>query len=78
MDELILKQDTYLKFKNHLLPELPDIIFNGFIENKLLLERINNTYIDIEEFIHKLICNYKGEEDINHYIIKMLIKYIEG
>ena len=78
MDEITYKIQLDIKFYNHLLPNLSEIIYGAFIENKVLLERILKTEIDIEDFIKRVVLTYTPEiENINLHIINLLIKYLD-
>ena len=78
MDEINYKTELDIKFYNHLLPTLSEIIYGAFIENKVLLERILKIQIDIEDFIKRVVLTYTPEiENINLHIINLLIKYLD-
>ena len=78
MDEITYKTQLDIKFYNYLLPNLSEIIYGAFIENKVLLERILKTEIDIEDFIKRVVLTYTPEiENINLHIINLLIKYLD-
>lgn len=49
---------TYHKFKNLLIPDLPDIIFTSLINNKTQLEKLLNSRFNLDKLI-KYIINKK-------------------
>ena len=53
MDNLYLA--TYHKFKNNLLPDLPDIIFTSFINDKEQLNKIIKSKFNLDELIKYII-----------------------
>lgn len=78
MDEITYKTQLDIKLYNHLLPNLSEIIYGAFIENKILLERILKSEIDIEDFIKRVVLTYTPEiENINLHIVNLLIKYLD-
>ena len=78
MDEITYKTQLDIKFYNHLLHNLSEIIYGAFIENKVLLERILKMEINIEDFIKRVVLTYTPEiENINLHIINLLIKYLD-
>ena len=49
---------TYHKFKNLLIPDLPEIIFTSLINNKTQLEKLLKTRFNLDKLI-KYIINKK-------------------
>lgn len=77
MDEILLKVEIEQKFKNHLIPKLPEIIYGGLLQKEDILTQVMKKEFDIDNFIYYLVKNYSKEvEDLNIYIINQLLKYL--
>lgn len=78
MDEILLRVEIQQKFKNHLIPKLPEIIYGGLLQKEETLSKIMKLDIDIDLFIHYLVKNYsKDIVDLNIFIIDQLLKYLK-
>lgn len=77
MDEILLKVEIEQKFKNHLIPKLPEIIYGGLLQKEDILTQVMKKEFDVDNFIYYLVKNYSKEvEDLNIYIINQLLKYL--
>ena len=77
MDEILLKVEIEQKFKNHLIPKLPEIIYGGLLQKEDILTQVMKKEFDVDNFIYYLVKNYSKEvEYLNIYIINQLLKYL--